>query len=204
MQHEELQLPYVSFKHLEDALLRFTVEGVPGNLQAHKFPISAAIRTQLLQAMRFLALFDHQGEPTPQLFALVSSVGTPRYPSQLAELLRRAFPELARLDLATATPSLLAEAIGHKTRSPDRARKALRFYLCLARRAEITIGPRLSYGRRVQATKPRSVASPPARRKGDAFLVREFIQKVPPFDPTWPETVQVNWLKAVGKLAERI
>jgi hypothetical protein len=201
---EGMQLPYISFRHLEDALIRLAVEGPSGSLRSFKFQILPAARTQLLHAMRFLDLIAEDGQPTKVLMDLLSSVGTPKYAAALQEALRRSYPEVATVDLSSATPSMLADAFKHRARSPDRGRKALRFFLCAAQRAELPVGPRLSYGRRSPSAKPKTSEGPQARATANAFLVREMIQKVPDFDPSWPPAVQVNWLKAVRVLAERI
>jgi hypothetical protein len=196
-------MPYVSFKIFEEALYRLTSQKLPADLGKIKLPISPASKSQLLSALHFLELIDDQDRPTERLFTLVGSFDTPSYAGRLREVLQTSYSDCADLDLTSATPGLLAERIGRHCQSPDSARKALRFYLRAMQKAEVPIGPRLSYGRRSPvALEPRK-----QRRKSgpeSAFLLRELIQKVPAFDERWPEKVQVTWLRAVGKLADRL
>jgi hypothetical protein len=198
------QLPYISFRHLEDAFARMALEGLPRTLGEWKYPGTRTVRSQLHSAFRFLCLVDSEEKPTPHLFALVSSIGTGGYAGELSAMLHRSYPDLAGLDLATATPSMAADMISRHCKSADGARKALRFYLQAAKKAGLPIGPRLSYGRRSPAPVPRAKGTPRAHKPESLFVLREFIQKVPEFDETWPEKVQVSWLQAMGKLAERL
>lgn len=198
------QLPYISFKHFEDALARMALEGLPRTFRDWKYPDTRTARSQLQSAFRYFELIDPDLKPTAALFALVSSLGSGRYASQLADMLRRGYPELAELDLLSATPSMAADAIGRRCQSTDGARKALRFYLQAAKKAGVVIGPRLSYGRRPPAASSRPKNATRKNQPESLFMLREFIQKVPAFDQTWPEKVQINWLQTMGKIADRL
>lgn len=198
------QLPYISFKNFEDALARLALEGLPGSFAEWKYPATRTARSQLQSAFRYLGLIDAETKPTEHLFALVSSLGSGKYGSQLADMLRRSYPDFAALDLTSATPSMAADAIAQRCKSTDGARKALRFYLQAAKKAGVEIGPRLSYGRRPPVPPARCKARSRAHGPESLFVLREFLQKVPAFDETWPEKVQISWLQAMGKLAERL
>jgi hypothetical protein len=108
---------------------------------------SPTVVKQILAAFRFMDLIDEANRPTRRMHELLTAHGTPQWPSELAKIVRHAFPEVASLDLSRATRAQLDKAFGaYRGSSEDIRRKCVRFFLSAAREAKIPLSAEL-FGR---------------------------------------------------------
>jgi len=129
-------------------------------------------------------------------------------------ILRRAYPNLFKLDLQRATTQQVSDALSREgISSPDTIRKALNFFSLAAKDAGIKLSPHIKpyAGRRQLVRKARTAATQEINSGSNALLdVTEIdsssewqmlLSKFPSFDPGWPEDMRKNWLEGFERLA---
>lgn len=152
-QKAQKSAPYTAFQ---------TVKTLTGSLKEHGLPqridrslmsnFSGAVQSQLMTSLRFLGLITPEDKPTTSLGALVDAHGTDQWPGELAKVLRSAYADVFKLNLATASPAQFTETF--KDAYPaegDTVRKGVTFFLNAAKDAGIQISPYI-----MKNKKPRS------------------------------------------------
>lgn len=195
--------PYVSFDALE-AFLRICARSprIDRIDRAILDRFTPSVRAQLRPALRALGLIDTAGKPSNLLKQLAASVGTGDYPSRLADMLDKAYPDAAALDLATASPSELGDAISNPGCSSSVLKRAMRFYLSASIAADRPVGPRLQFGRRARPSTAGIPGSLPSQRRHageQRTTIDQMLDKLPSFDPNWAAETQEIWLRCFDR-----
>jgi len=107
---------------------------------------SGSDQIQIFAALRFLGLLGEGSRPTPALRALVDAKpNTPEEKTLLRDLIKASFTSLfAQLNLSTATPGQLEEAIGNYQLKGTTKDRAVRFFLKAASYTGIPLSSRLT------------------------------------------------------------
>ncbi|MFB0557012.1 MAG: hypothetical protein ACETVW_04070 [Dehalococcoidia bacterium] len=214
--------PYISyrtFRNFVDGLQ----QGMPARIDRSYWGdrLSGSTGTQLMAALRFLALVDANGIPTSQLKQLASAKGDKR-----TELLRQITYEAygflfqGSFDPQTATYAQLDEAFHHTFQlTSDVSRKCIKFFISVANDAGIplstfitkrlraihsvsgtkTITPKIEGRTSRKLIVPQDFEEIPFPMSWDKMLLAKF----PTFDPTWTDEVKLKWFEAFDKLLER-
>jgi len=162
---EDLTPAYVSFATFRTAIQSLRSHGLPEVIDRSAFASrSGADQGRIIGALRFLGLVDENNRTTSQLSHLVEvAEGSDAEKDLLADILRRSYTRVFReMDLTTATPMQLAEAIGSYGAAGVTRTRAVRFFLKAAEYAGVEISPRLKKGAVPPTPKPNRKTS--ARR----------------------------------------
>ncbi len=138
MSEETRAAAYVPYGTFKNQLDRFQKGGLPGRVDKSAFVgLAGGTQTQLLATMKFLNLVTEEDElPTEALKQLVARDEVQRRPI-LKKVLQEAYPKLFELDLASATPQMVDEAMANYGVAGSTLTKAVRFFLTAA--AEVGI-----------------------------------------------------------------
>jgi hypothetical protein len=118
--------PYTSFKTILNLLQRFADnQAVPPRIDRSILGGSEGQKTQVLAALKFLALISDNGEVTPSMQKLVEQ--EKERPRLIRELLGQHYPAATKLARVNATTKQLEETFTGL--SGDTLRKAVTFYL---------------------------------------------------------------------------
>ncbi len=146
--------PYTAFQSLKTLTASLQEHGLPQRIDRSLMSnFSGAVQSQLMTALRFLDLITADDRPTTLLQALVETHGTDRWPAELAKVLRHAYADIFKLNLATASPAQFTETF--KDAYPaegDTVRKGITFFLNAAKDAGITISPYIMKNKKPRAT----------------------------------------------------
>ena len=142
---------------------------------------SGADQAGLISGFRFLGLIDESGVTQPSLRALVDTEPNSANEKHLwGELLRQRYAKVFDVDLSTATPNQLAEAIAaYGNPSASTKKRAIRFFLKTAQYAGVAVSSRLLKDLRERGERPAATngslepqagngASRPRRKKRSA------------------------------------
>lgn len=201
--------PYVSYKALM-VFLETLRRGIPSQIDRSLMRNSSGtMQTQLLTALRFLKLIDHQGHPEPKLSQLVNADGEDKS-KVLEEIVKAAYPSLFNdFDLTKATSNQFRQKFAEAGSSGESIRKGMYFFLAAAKEANIDVSPYVADPTPKQGDgKPRKVAARPTRAasqtpRSSAKVEKEqlvqtweqmLLAKFPSFDPAWPDEVKKEWL----------
>jgi hypothetical protein len=212
--------PYISFATLLTFLKALKTDGVPPQIDRSVLSkLSGGVQGQMKMALRSLGLMEGD-RPTPLLAEIVNAYETPAFEPMLLERLKATFPYVFDLDLAVATPTMLAEAFKVTGAKEDVSRKCRTFFLHAAKRAGVPLGTRLLTGSvprspstgtpRRKAKGQRGSANPengqgrtetPAPPKGQApsEYTNALLAKFPAFDPKWPDDIKAKWFAGFEK-----
>ncbi|MBI2853053.1 MAG: DUF5343 domain-containing protein [Chloroflexi bacterium] len=210
--------PYISYRTFRNFLDELQ-QGIPARIDRSYWGerLSGSSGTQLMAALRFLALIDASNVPTPRLRNLVYAKGSQRM-DFLKQMIVEAFSFLGgTVDPQTATYAQLEEAFHHTFQlTSDVSRKCIKFYVAIAVDAGFTLSPfitkRLRSARSGTGTKiitrkknARTIQTAPVAQEVELFpgsmsWDKLLLTKFPSFDPTWKEDIQLNWFKAYGEL----
>lgn len=214
--------PYVSYRTFEN-FVDGLQQGIPARIDRSYWGdrLSGSTGTQLMSALRFLALVDANGTPTHQLKLLASSKGIQR-----ADILKQVATESfgfllqSPFNLQSSTYAQLQEAFhGGFELTDDVNRKCVKFFVELVKAAGIPLSPfvvkriRTMHGvgrtktvsARVETRTIRKLAMPQASEETPLSMSwgKMLLAKFPTFDPTWTDEVKLKWFEAFDKLAER-
>lgn len=153
--------PYIAFQ---------TMKTFIQNLKPHKLPnridrsllqnFAGSVQGQLIATLRFFDLIDAKGIPTEALERLHQAYDTDQWPAVLGELLRKSYPAIFGIGLATASPGQFSEAFRNAFGGAEAVqRKSRTFFLNAARDAQIEISQHITKNK-----KPRSVPAAGRRR----------------------------------------
>jgi hypothetical protein len=214
--------PYVSYRTFYNFLERLQ-QHMPSRIDRSYWGdlLSGSTGTQLMAALRFLNLIDINGKPTELLKPLVESKGETRT-RLLYELTNDAFDFVCQssLDLESATYAQLQEVFHHTFQlTDDVSRKCVKFFIAIARDAQIPISPfilkrtRSTYSAtgikagskkaairtNRNATVPQEQDEIPKSDTWDSMLLAKF----PNFDPSWSDDLKMKWFAAFDELLKK-
>ena len=208
--------PYVSYR----TFLNF-IDGlqqqVPARIDRSYWGemLSGSTGTQLMAALRFLALIDASGKPTGRLKQLASAKGDQRR-QLLKEMASEAFGFVLQgsLDHQNATYAQLEEAF-HSTfqLADDVGRKCIKFFIALASDAGIPLSPFITKRSRSTqtGTGTKTITKKTSARTNRNLILPQhseeipdgLLAKFPTFDPTWSDEVKLKWFEGFDKLLMR-
>jgi hypothetical protein len=204
--------PYISFATLLTFLKALKTDGVPPQIDKSVLSkMSGAAQGQLKMALRSLGLMVEGGKPTALLNAMAAAFDTPEFESLLLERLNATYPYVFALDLMNATPTMFADAFKVTGAKEGVLRKCRTFFLHAAKRAGVSLGPRLLNGSvprspRAGVTKKKPKGNPDPNAAGtpgdgskpqhnDKGILGQLLTKFPDFDPAWPDDIKVKWFE---------
>jgi len=150
-------LPFASFLTALDQL----AQGMPNVISKEVFPShSGLLQGQVISALRFFDLIDEHGTPLgDHLERLAVERETEQRRANIRPLVKSAYPDLIKLDLAKVSPSQLDAAFAGYGVTGDTKKKAKIFFLHAAKFAELKLSPLLvRKGRAPSVPKRRKVA----------------------------------------------
>lgn len=166
--------PYISFNRFLVVLENFKVDGIPSQINATVLDKSCGKgRTHMMAALRSLNLVDGR-TPTRKMVRMVNALGTPEFRDVLAERLRSIYPYLFRLDLMTATPTMLDEAFMATGAKILTAQNCRTFFLHAVVSANIPLGVNL-----IPVESRRWLLGAPFRTVGKKQNARPAVSKKP-------------------------
>jgi hypothetical protein len=153
--------PYLAFQSMKTFIQ---------NLKPHKLPnridrsllqnFAGTVQGQLIATLRFFDLIDAKGIPTEALERLHQAYDTDQWPVVLGDLLRKSYPAIFQIGLASASPGQFSEAFRNAFGGAEAVqRKSRTFFLNAARDAQIEISGLITKNK-----KPRSAAAAGRRR----------------------------------------
>jgi hypothetical protein len=156
--------PYTSYRTFKTFIEDLHQHGVPSRIDRSVLTrFSGIVGTQLMHALRFLALVEDDGRPTARLKELVKALGTGNWSERLLELLRNQYAPMFAIDLETATPSHFNEAFRKAFPAADAVvQKCVTFFLYAANDAGVKISGRVLKGRKPRSLTPRRKPAKPA------------------------------------------
>ncbi len=119
--------------------------------------IAGGDQARILKALHFFGLSDEEARPT-KVFHDLENLDAERMQAAWVELLRRAYPFLfSNFDLEKATHAQLEERFREQGIQGDTVRKAVGFFIGMARLAGLTLSP---YFKTMKARGPRAARKP--------------------------------------------
>ena len=218
--------PYVSYKTLINFLDNLKSQAIPQRLDRSVRifqSMSGAVQGQLKLALEYLKLITENGDTTTALENLVHSDGIQREQA-LKSVLMPAYPFIFEngLELERATHRQLEDRFALTSATGETLRKCVAFFLNAAKGAGIKLSPHFKKvrSRRAVSAKPKRqtqpkaptniqpVKEPASSQKAvelteDTALEKMIFEKIPDFNPEWPEGVQKSWFEAINKLMDR-
>jgi hypothetical protein len=138
---------YLPFATFRSAVQGLRSHGLPDRIEKTAWNSrSGADQTQILSAFRFLGFISSLDEsPTDRLKKLVDAQeDTDEERQILAELLQAKYARVFDINLKTATPGALADAIGSYGTMGATKKRAVRFFIKAATHARIPLSTRLT------------------------------------------------------------
>ncbi len=214
--------PYVSYRSFL-TLLEELQRGIPARIDRSYWgdKFSGSTGTQLMSALRFLGMVDHNGVPTLQLKELVGARGALKA-GILKKTCQESFSFLlnSSFDPENATYAQLEEVFKELYQvDRDVARKCIKFFTEIASEAGLTLSPFIT--KKSKNSRPSTIPDKIPKRTGirtnqNAIVPQPaeiiphsmtwkelLLSKFPSFDPTWPSDVQLKWFEAFDELLKR-
>ena len=167
IQNGETPAPYLPITTFRSAVQSLRAHGLPEKLDRTAWPSqSGGAQNQIIGAFKFLSLIDDAGRTQPILRDLVSaSENSSQEKPLLNSLLDKSYPKLFALNLKTATPKQVNEAMETYGVTGSTRDRAVRFFLKMAHHCEVDLSSRLTAGFRSRATTsvPKENDDSPAR-----------------------------------------
>jgi hypothetical protein len=171
--------PYIAFQSMKTFIQ---------NLKPHKLPnridrsllqnFAGTVQGQLIATLRFFDLINAKGIPTEALERLHQAYDTDQWPVVLEDLLKKSYPAIFEIGLATASPGQFSEAFRNAFGGAEAVqRKSRTFFLNAARDAQIEVSQHITKNK-----KPRS-APGSGRRRAAARPAAARTIPTPPIDP---------------------
>ena len=141
---------YLSFTTFRSAVQSLRTHGLPDKLDRTAWQSrSGGEQNQIINAFKFLGLIDGSDNTQPSLKKLVDAQeNTEQEKGVLTTLLREKYLKVFELNLKTATPGQVAEAIGSYGPTGATRDRAVRFFLKAAYHCGIPLSSRLTAGMR--------------------------------------------------------
>lgn len=150
----QLAPPYLPFATFLSGIEGLRAHGLPTVVDRSAWGSrSGADQSSLMSTLRFLRLIDEKGQPQEFLKQLVAvEGGSSGEKTILDEVLRKEYAPVFALDLKTATPNQLSDAIGSFGNFSTKSR-AIRFFLKAAEYTGVELSKRLSQKMRERAPR---------------------------------------------------
>jgi hypothetical protein len=140
---------YLSFVTFRSAVQNLRTHGLPDKLDRTAWNRSGGEQSQIISAFRFLGLIDGSDNTQPSLRKLVDAQeNTEQEKTVLSALLKEKYGKLFELNLKTATPGQVSEAIASYGPTGATRDRAVRFFLKTAYHCGISLSSRLTAGMR--------------------------------------------------------
>ena len=159
IQAGEITPPYLPFATLQSAIANLRTHGLPDPIDKTTWDSrSGGEQMQIAAAFRFFGLLGDGNHPTPLLRTLVDAkANTAEERAILREILQTSYSvHLQKIDLKTATPGQLEDAIGGAQLKGSARDRAVRFFLKAAYYCGIELSSRLTRNMRERAVGPAS------------------------------------------------
>ncbi len=219
--------PYVPYRTFQTFLEFLLDDGIPERIDKSVWGprFSGSSGTQLMTALKVLALIDHEGHPAHDLEILVHAEGEDRR-ALLRRILERFYVPVFELDLARASKGQFHEAFRSFGTKEGVLTKCEAFFIRAAQAAGIELSKRILAGRHgaskgrtttaagrqrvavapvVQPDAPAVTASSEIFHPAESIkleLADRILAKYPDFDPAWDPSVQTKWLEGMTRLYE--
>ena len=141
--------PYVGYATFVNFLNGLRDTSIPKRIDSSIIRnLSGSAQSSLLSALRYFNLIDENGVPTPAFEPLVMASENDRV-AHLRKCLQESYPFLAdgSLDLASATPQMLADALRLQGASGGTLDKSVAFFLTAAGAAQLGLSQHITKGR---------------------------------------------------------
>ena len=150
VQAKEVVPVYLSFATFQSAIQRLRDHGLPPKIDRSALGTrSGADQSQIMSGLKFLGLIDQNDTTQESLRKLhACQQGSEEEKAVIAELLRARYANVFELDLETATPRMLADAIGSYGATGSTRDRAIRFFLKAAEYSGIKLSGHLTQGKR--------------------------------------------------------
>lgn len=158
----DLTPPYLPFATFQSAIDNLRTHGLPDPIDKTTWDSrSGSDQIQIFASLRFLGLLGEGDRPTPVLRSLVDTKpNTAEEKTIVRELIEKGYDALLQqLDLATATPGQLEDAMGGYQLKGSGRDRAIRFFLKAASYGGITLSSRLTRNMRDRASGTSPVSS---------------------------------------------
>lgn len=138
--------PYLPFATFQAALQSLRVHGIPDKLERTAWESrSGGEKVLISSALRFFGLIDDQGVPQPILRKLTGAEhNSDNEKAILKTLIEYAYSDVFKLNLATATIGLIAEAIGKMGVTGATRDRSVRFFIKAANYSGVELSSRLT------------------------------------------------------------
>lgn len=167
---------YMSFATFKSAVQTLRDHGLPPKVDRSALGTrSGADQSQIMSGFKFLGLIDQNDTTQESLRKLHGcQQGSEEEKKVLGEILRCRYTKVFELDLETATPRMLADAIGSYGATGSTKDRAIRFFLKAAEYSGIKLSGHLTHGTRSRGEvadttptngKPNNGAAPPKQRR---------------------------------------
>jgi hypothetical protein len=220
--------PYTSFSTFLTFIEELKVNGIPPQIDNSVLKrFSGGVRTQLLSALKYLALLSDDRKPAGLLPQLVESFGNEaEFKKALATVINSQYAFLGHMDLKTATPTMFADAFRNTFGGQEAVlAKCRTFYMQAAKYVGIELGQRLTAG--TSGARPAAGAAKATRRKAakraredtatgtgtngpnghftpstrqQSGMMEKLLEKFPKFDPKWDAATQAKWFDGFQRL----
>lgn len=200
--------PYVAYKTFIN-FLNAMAHGIPSRIDRSVVSsLSGAVQGQLISTLRYLALIDLDGKPNDSFIALVNAEGAARQ-RILNGLINSSYGFVfsSGLALERATRGQLEEVFAAQDVTGETLRKAIGFFLAMARDAAIKLSGQLTTARRLAISKRRGrrgtngAGNGGAQQKDYSLADTEIVlPKLPHFDHEWPDELKIRWFDLYQQL----
>jgi hypothetical protein len=172
--------------------------------------LSGSTQSQLVAALRYLALITPTSSPTENLVTLAQA-SPQEYQKLLRELLISSYGFLFDgRQLKKITAQEMKNRFAAAGASKDAIRKGVAFFLAAARHCQIPLPPFIAPTRmqgKLRAAKPRGESPDSPRTAGEQTVnsaITALLSKFPDFDPAWSPEIKAKWFEAFGRLMEQV
>lgn len=171
------------------------LSGIESEVWRRQFGPAAA--GQLVNAFHFLGLVDERGDGAPELAVLGHALIADRWAMPLEMMLRGAYAPIFELQLGQAVlPELNQRFEQIYQLNPTRRRKCVEFFLNALRETDVLLSPSLT-------SRNYGVVARLQHRAESAPQAHEILaDKLPAFDPNWPDAVKERWFEGFSKLLD--
>lgn len=203
---ENILPPYLAFKTFRSAIQDLRVHGLPQTLDRTAWGTkSGTDQSQIMNSLKFMGLIDEKGTTLATLGELVGlGEDSPEERAYFGGLIRNAYADVFMLDLKSATPKQLEDAIGSYGITGILRDRAVRFFLKAAGHCSVPLSTRLTKNLRERSpeetpqgavegtseTPKKTNGKPRKGRKSNATS-----QQVPP--PAMPSNQTSNAMKSI-------
>ena len=149
---QALLSPYVSFVTFQSGIQALRDHGLPPKVDRSAWSSKSGVdQTLTLNALKFLGLVDATGKTQQALRDLVDvEPNTDEAKHLLGTILRQRYDKVFELDLKTATPNQVFDAIGAYGPTGSTRDRAVRFFIKAVEHCGITVSGRLTKGIRAR------------------------------------------------------